>query len=108
MRTKHIKLPTSLPSELRPYRPLYKGTRFWVFKNAPSNPFEEWMSDDFEQYQILVYDRVFKGLIATCKINEEGRISGNIVIGPGDSFEAIDFRDMSKKLSQIFQSWGGC
>ncbi len=66
------------------------------------------MSDAFEQYQVLVYDRVFEGLIATCEINEDGVISVDIVIGPGDRFEAFDFRDLSKKLSQTFQSWGGC
>ncbi len=105
---KQIKLPASLPNELRPHRPLYKGTRFWVFQNDSCSPFEEWMSDDFEHYNALVYDRVFEGLIAACEINEEGRISCEIVIGLGDGFEAIDFRDMSKKLSQTFQSWGGC
>ena len=105
---KQNKLPASLPNELRPYRPLYKGTRFWVFQNDPCNPFEEWMSDDFEHYKVLVYDRVFKGLIAACEINEAGRILGDVVIGPGNSFEAINFRDMGKKLSQTFQSWGGC
>ena len=105
---KQIKLPASLPNELRQYRPLYKGLRFWVFQNDPCNPFEEWMSEDLEHYKVLVYDRVFEGLIAACEINEEGRIFCEIVIGLGDSFEAIDFRDMSKKLSQTFQSWGGC
>ena len=108
MPVKQIKLPTSLPNALRQYRPLYKGVRFWVFQNDPSDPFEEWMSDAFEQNQVLVYDRVFEGLVATCEINEDGLISVDIVIGPGDSFEAFDFRDLNKKLSQIFHSWEGC
>lgn len=88
--------------------PLYKGRRFWVFQNDPSNPFIDLSPEVLGQFHILVYDRVFEGLVAACEINEDGSIFGDIVIGLGDSFEAHDFRDMSKKLALTFRSWGGC
>ena len=107
MATRQAKLPKSLPEALRLYKPLYKGSRYWVFENDPENPFEPWMRDEFEQWQVLVYDRVFDSLIATCEIDENGGISGEITIGLGDSFEASDFYSMSKQLTNTFKSWGG-
>jgi hypothetical protein len=108
MATRQAKLPKSLPDILRPYKPLYKGSRYWVFENDLDNPFEPWMRNEFEQWRVLVYDRVFDGLIAKCEIDETGGVSGEITIGLGDSFEAADFASMSKQLTHTFKSWGGC
>ena len=41
------------PPHLKGYKPLYKGSRFWVFQNDPDNPYEGWTGE----WNILVYHR---------------------------------------------------
>ena len=53
------------PPRLKGYKPLYKGRRYWVFKNDPANPFQIDPTSPYGKWttnsDILVYHREFRG-----------------------------------------------
>lgn len=73
-----------LPEALRPYKPLYKGRRYWVFLNNPEQPFEGWTKD----YRIIAYDINNGCVMAVGNYRADGMIDACFVGGQGVTFES--------------------
>lgn len=101
-----------IPAEIRSYKALYKGRRYWVFENDFARPFklqnayytQAIIYDDFidEKYdQILVYDAMFRVISATGYMAADGQIHGCHCKGQGLTFTAKDPADMASTVGYI-------
>lgn len=83
--------------EIKRYKSLYKGRRYWVFLNEKDNPFEGWT----DEYEIIVYDFDVPAIIAVGSYREDGSIGGTFVGGQGVTFHAIDAKGMIAECINI-------
>ena len=81
-----------IPKEIRSYKALYKGRRYWVFENDFQRPYDGF--DDEKENQYLVYDASIDALIAVGGLAENGLIRGCVLWGQGVDFYATDAADM--------------
>jgi len=101
-----------IPAEIRSYKPLYKGRRYWVFENDFKRPFklqhayftqaiiyEEFIDEKYDQ--ILVYDAMFRVISATGHLAADGQIHGCHCKGQGLTFTAKDPADMASTVGCI-------
>ena len=96
------------PPRLKGYKPLYKGRRYWVFKNDPANPFEidptspygKWTTDS----DILVYHREFDAL-AACGEWIDGVIQAETLWGQGVTFQADSYANMAAHVGWIEKAY---
>ena len=86
-----------IPDEIKQYRALYKGHRFWVFENDKENPYQGWATD----HDVLLYDRDCGDLIAVGSYEPDGRILGCVLWGQGVDFGASDAKDMIAQTLNI-------
>ena len=84
------------PSNLKNYKPLYKGRRFWIFQNDPDNPYEGWTGGE----GVLVYHRLHDSVVA-CGNWKDGVISAEICWGQGVSFITEGYKDMAAKVAWL-------
>jgi hypothetical protein len=88
-----------IPAEIKSYKALYKGRRFWVFENDFSRPYD--IYDDPEWHQILLFDCEALGITATGYWTALGNIHGCVMWGQGVDFIAKDPADMVSNTLSI-------
>ena len=101
-----------IPAEIRSYKALYKGRRYWVFENDFKRPFklqhayftqaiifDEFTNEKYDQF--LVYDATFRVIPGTGYWAEDGQIHGCHSKGQGLTFTAKDPADMASTVGNI-------
>jgi len=78
------------PTELSSFKDLYCGARYFAFENNPNKPFFNTEPED----EIFVWDALVSEICAVGRFLEDRSISGCILWGQGQTFEASDIRDM--------------
>jgi hypothetical protein len=81
-----------MPTEVRSYRALYKGRRYWVFENDFQRPYG--IYDDAKYHQILLFDATVGEVIAAGTRMADGSIMGCVMWGQGVDFHAANAADM--------------
>lgn len=89
----------SIPAEVRSYKALYKGQRYWIFENDFSRPFEYYADPDY--HQILLYDALVGGIISAGRWTEKGEIHGCVMWGQGVDFICDTPREMISQTERI-------
>jgi len=77
-----------IPADIRSYRSLYKGRRFWVFENDFARPYG--IHTDRQYDQVLVYDSEIDAVVANGHWAEDGTINGCSFWGQGVTFASAD------------------
>lgn len=77
-----------IPAEIKSYKALYKGRRFWVFENNFERPYD--IYDDRKWHQILLFDCQVGQIAATGYWTERREIHGCVMWGQGVDFIASD------------------
>ena len=86
-----------LPEEIKQYKALYKGRRYWVFQNSKDQPFDDWTED----FEVVMYDRSIHAVMAYGNLKADGSIFGSVMWGQGVQFEAADARAMVREVLEI-------
>ena len=89
----------SLPDCLAGYHVLHEEGTFVVFENLKHKPFDDWTVD----YTVLVYDADADAILACANWNDDQSLHGNVLLGRGVSFTAVDVKRMVAKISKIEQ-----
>lgn len=66
-----------LKPTLNGHKVLYKGSRYWVFEVSKEFPFRG--CEDIDK--IVVYDGIYKTVIAWCHLDENGEYVGEVPCG---------------------------
>jgi hypothetical protein len=77
---------------VRSYKALYKGRRYWVFKNDFQRPYGIYDHDEY--HQVLLFDSLIGDVIAAGILMKDGSINGCVMWGQGVDFYAINAADM--------------
>jgi hypothetical protein len=88
-----------IPEEIRSYKALYKGRKYWVFENDFERPYDGF--NDVNDNQYLVYDASIDTIIAVGGLAENGLIHGWVTWGQGVDFYATDAADMVAQILSI-------
>jgi hypothetical protein len=88
-----------IPAEIRSYRALYKGRRFWVFENDPARPYG--IHTDRLYDQVLVYDSLTETIRANGYWAKDRQIHGCSFWGQGISFASPDAAGMVHQIRAI-------
>jgi hypothetical protein len=86
-----------LPDEIKAYKALYKGRRYWVFQNSKEHPFDDWTED----FAVVMYDRAEHVVMAYANLKADGSMFGSVLWGQGVQFEAADARAMVREVLEI-------
>lgn len=88
-----------IPVEIKSYRALYKGRRFWVFENDFERPYD--IYDDPKWNQVLLFDANIGCIRAVGRWRDDGGIDGCAMWGQGVDFIATDPADMISSVCTI-------
>ena len=66
-----------IPNQIKSYKALYKGRRFWAFENDFERPCEYYT--DPRYHQVLLYDTDIGEIIAAGSWMEDGKIDGCVM-----------------------------
>ena len=88
-----------IPAEIKSYRALYKGRRYWVFENDFARPFDSHTDEEYDQ--LLVYDSLTDAISANGYRSPDGTIHGCSFWGQGITFECDDPAGMVFCLQSI-------
>ncbi len=88
-----------IPDEIKSYKALYKGRRFWVFENNFERPYS--FHTDVKYDQILLFDSAIGIIRANGYWTDAGEIHGCVMAGQGVDFIASDPAGMISSTLRI-------
>lgn len=93
-----------IPAEIRSYKALYKGRRYWLFENDFTRPYD--LYTDEKYHQLLLYDNLADTISGSGYWANDGQIHGCSFWGQGIDFIVSDPAGMVSEIRNIDSQMG--